>query len=552
MDITANFCDIPALSELLNFIAHENGSTEEQLALAEACTSLALPMANCAIALIEPEALFSPVNTATLEGLFTKYAADRKAVEELADVASRAQYSGVLDHFIRGNAEDHHGAPIGAGTLFQLDGALRDLNACYWREALALTDVYEVMPQERRTTWDVAIEKRDVRRFFAERVDGLFRALSGDHVTNSPMGFGKRMIINWIHNGWHADSRRVGYISDLRAVVAKFMGRGEPRWQSSNAIVDIARQHHGQWIDVDGGALRLRVYKKGTAHLEVHPEMAWRLNAVLASIHPRAIPAEHRTRQPRPARGFRVMLRPLPFPVLEVLEDMRSRGTEEGGRRFNLPYGYSDLDRSIAAEFERVVEAIGGAVVAKEWAVLFDYPAAPVVDEVLASGCIPDKVSHQYYPTPPEVARLAVEMAQIGDHHSVLEPSAGQGGLASLLPPARTTCVEISALHCKILRGRGFNVDHADFILWARDLGDVRFDRVVMNPPFAGGRHSLHVRVAAQLLAPQGRLVAVLPASLRSKAVLPEGEFSCEWSDVMRNEFDGTGMAVAVLAATRV
>ena len=53
------------------------------------------------------------------------------------------------------------------------------------------------------------------------------------------------------------------------------MGRTKPVWDT-HRIVNIARERRGQWIEIDGGSLRLRVYKKATAHLEVHPEMAWR------------------------------------------------------------------------------------------------------------------------------------------------------------------------------------------------------------------------------------------------------------------------------------
>ncbi len=38
----------------------------------------------------------------------------------------------------------------------------------------------------------------DRGKFFAQRVDGIFRALSRSHVTNSPSGFRKRMILEGV------------------------------------------------------------------------------------------------------------------------------------------------------------------------------------------------------------------------------------------------------------------------------------------------------------------------------------------------------------------
>lgn len=45
-------------------------------------------------------------------------------------------------------------------------------------------------------------------------------------------------------------------------------------------------------------AFGIRVHKKGTAHIEIHPNLAWRLNLILAILYPQAIPPEHR-RKPR-------------------------------------------------------------------------------------------------------------------------------------------------------------------------------------------------------------------------------------------------------------
>jgi hypothetical protein len=102
-------------------------------------------------------------------------------------------------------------------------------------------------------------------------------------VTNRPEGFGKRMILARVYNEWGStEYKTAGYIQDLRIVIARFMGRDEPRWNATDSALLGARRRPGEWFTLDGGALRVRGYLKGTAHLEVHPEMAWRLNCVLA------------------------------------------------------------------------------------------------------------------------------------------------------------------------------------------------------------------------------------------------------------------------------
>ncbi|MFD2271810.1 methyltransferase [Undibacterium arcticum] len=114
---------------------------------------------------------------------------------------------------------------------------------------------------------------------------------------------------------------------------------------------------------------------------------------------------------------------------------------------------------------------------------------------------------------------------------------------------ARTRCIEISELHCKILAAKGFDVARADFIDWAAKTAD-RFDRIVMNPPFSDGRALTHLLAAAELVASGGRIVAVLPASLNGKDVLPG--WCVTWSEVFEGEFAGTSVSVVILAGVRV
>jgi len=75
------------------------------------------------------------------------------------------------------------------------------------------------------------------------------------------------------------------------------------------------------------------------------------------------------------------------------------------------------------------------------------------------------------------------------------------------------------------------------------------YDRIVMNPPFSEGRWLAHLEHAAAMLADDGRLVAVLPASAKGKDVLPG--WSCEWSRTYDNEFAGTSVSVVIMTAVR-
>lgn len=505
------------------------------------------------IQLGEPADFFAPVSSDLLDSLIGQYRAMRSVVEYVSNAVTGDTATAVR-YLLEGN-QDHSTRYVGdIGRMFAIAGGIAKLNAAYWSKALALTDVLDAMPQKRRDEWNKSIkdmttpefEESAVRptietllasraKFLAERVDGIFRALSGEHVTNSPMGFGKRMILSGVLNFYSSNSQS-GQINDLRCVIAKFMGRDEPKHYSSNRLIETLKYRWGEWVTLDGGAIRIRLYKKGTAHLEVHPDMAWRLNSILASMYPAAIPAEHRTKPKKQLKEFAMILRPLPFSVIEVIgESKRDRGTN------CYHTGYNTDNKVAKAEALRVFEMIGGVITDK--GIEFDYDPADAINEIITSGCIPDQVSHQYYPTPENVATAAVELAEIGDGDMCLEPEAGQGGIADRMPKARTTCVEISELHCKVLKAKGHHVEKADFLKWR----DGTFDRIVMNPPYSEGRWQAHLAHAATMLRAKGRLVAVLPASANGKSVLPG--LNLTWSREYSNEFAGTSVSVVILVA---
>lgn len=504
-----------------------------------------------------PEVLagvFEPLRIETLEDLFAEYDGAKKRMQDIAAIFDGTNTE-LLDHFLAANTDGR--GYVNTERLFSLEPALAALDASFWQRTLELTDVIEAMPQARRDKWHELVsthktppfERSTVlstlqdllaqrHLFFGERVDGIFRALSHAHVTNRPEGFGRRMIVAHVMGALGVNFSQAGHLADLRAVVARFMGRGEPRHYDVHRIVEAARRYNcGKWVSLDGGAIRLRVYGNGNAHLEVHPEMAWRLNAILASMYPGAIPEQHRRRPKRRApKDFQFYSRPLPFVVIELLVDGRI-----DGEIFEFRYGAEE--HRAYREACDVLQALGG--VHQDGVFRFDYSIREVIAEVVASGVVPDQRAHQYYPTPAELAARVVAAAGIEAHHSVLEPSAGQGALATLMPAQQTTLVEISPLFAKVLRAKGREVIQTDFLRWRPRR---RFDRIVMNPPFDRGQWREHLAHASELLAGGGRIVAVLPMGASGRADLLPG-FACTWSAPV--PFPGTSIEVVVLVADR-
>ena len=116
----------------------------------------------------------------------------------------------------------------------------------------------------------------------------------------------------------------------------------------------------------------------------------------------------------------------------------------------------------------------------------------------------------QFYPTPKNVAEHLVELAEIKEGNSVLEPSAGTG---NLLDPISVKCdilaIEPLMENSDVLRRKGYNHSVCTFEEF-KEHTTQEFDRVVMNPPFSGQRDIKHVLMAYDMLKPGGILVGII------------------------------------------
>jgi predicted RNA methylase len=191
-------------------------------------------------------------------------------------------------------------------------------------------------------------------------------------------------------------------------------------------------------------------------------------------------------------------------------------------------------DRSLYEEVNRVLVALGGRWSGSAKAHVFDRPAAPRLEEALATMVVkPNPLD--YFATPLDVAAVMLdrlEMDEPGEDGEayrdfrILEPSAGDGALVAVLDRvvsvAKIVAVEVDPARAEALIEKAEYMTNevetwdSDFLgLDARMLGGV-FDRVVMNPPFtAEGNPTLyvdHVLHAYTMLDEGGILVAVTPA----------------------------------------
>jgi SAM-dependent methyltransferase len=121
----------------------------------------------------------------------------------------------------------------------------------------------------------------------------------------------------------------------------------------------------------------------------------------------------------------------------------------------------------------------------------------------------------------------------------VLEPSCGCGRFLDALAKRGNTVlgVEVDPGRAAIARAKGHAVVAGNFL----DMPPTAdFDRVVMNPPFAGRHYIKHVQHALRFLKPGGVLISILPAT----AWYDHGELKGKWEDLPVASFAESGTNV--------
>ncbi|EOF5090528.1 DUF4942 domain-containing protein [Salmonella enterica] len=478
-----------------------------------------------------------------------------------------------------------------------LEWVKQNIWAEYWKKVTDMTNVLLIMPASRRDEWrEQFIEGKqettktdrtgyqmrvkefvgvpefkaetviptmlnllnDRHKYLSERVYGLFKALSPAHKTNKTNGFSERLIIaNCISEFWRdsvsVNYRKEDYIDDLRVMLHFFAHKEFITINRTTEMLSAAYRANdcqtGDWMNVDGNLMRVKMFKNGNVHFEIHPDVAWKLNEVLAYSMPAAIPAPYRTApKTRAPKEFGLIQKTISEPVRTALRD--GRFSKDNGDWYFFD---SKLQKTQSDELERTLTFIGGVQENKHWR--FPYEVGHTLNTIVATGLIPDAKSHQFYPTPRIIAEYVARAIELQPGETLLEPEAGRGDLLAYVETRQEdiTCIEVSPLFAEILRGKGYvNTVCCDFMKWSDDNAGYMFDKIVMNPPYSLGRHKEHTMAALGHLKVGGRLVAVLPGDTPVLNWLTLDNYVYAKGKSFTDEFEDTGITVSVYVFKRV
>lgn len=519
---------------------------------------------------------FAPSRFDAFDVLIDEY---DKGVSKLKQLHTDLQDNGFLTFLVDGYSR-----------LLSLEESITAYRSYMWQRAMKLTDVLDFMPTVLREAWTNLIETGNGRdltprlqlesgfitdinnpikfdgvpeftedgvratigalmhmrgAFLTSMVDGIFFHLSGEHVTNRPEGFSKRFIVNNVYNqnSWGIDFNRysnVSYIHDLRFVIGKLLKRNPIRYgvycgDSGDVIKSVISEvGYGKWGWIDGNAIKIRCYMKGTVHIELHPELTWQLNAILANKYPNAIPSKF-TKRVDAKRQERVLFKN----VIDERVINAIRGYKYSANVIKLKYGVHD--KWLNREIDNVMILIGGVPnIHGEYK--FSYDSRDVINNILTNRVIPDQKSHQFYPSPESVVSVVCDaVSDIDGVKTVCEPSCGTGNImVGLLNKGYDlTGYEISPVFAEVAQSRigdSGSVITGDFL----DIVGVRYDTIAMNPPFDQGRWLEHVRHAVTL---SDNVIAVLPEGANCDKV----GVSFDVVQTVENAFENTSINVKVV-----
>jgi len=195
----------------------------------------------------------------------------------------------------------------------------------------------------------------------------------------------------------------------------------------------------------------------------------------------------------------------------DVLEIIDAGITE--GNVYYLPK--MQLDRSMYTKVNKVLEILGGKWNRKQKGHIFETSIDDRIDDIILTGEIIDKKKElQFFETPENIALQICELANIKPDSTVLEPSAGRGAILKVAE-------EYYSRHLFWSELDDYNASH---IYIGKKIGknfleiepdEIKFDRIIMNPPFSRQQDIDHVTHALKFLKDDGILVSVISASIK-------------------------------------
>ena len=162
------------------------------------------------------------------------------------------------------------------------------------------------------------------------------------------------------------------------------------------------------------------------------------------------------------------------------------------------------------------------------------------------------KKEFQFFATPEKLADELVYLADLKQHDTILEPSAGQGAIVKAINKVCDVvpdCFELMEVNTLILKksGLSFNLIGEDFL---KNKGKT-YSKIIANPPFTKNQDIDHLKEMYNCLSRGGKLVCITSESWVNGSQKKQVDFKnwlekekAEIIDIEKGSFKESGTAV--------
>lgn len=146
---------------------------------------------------------------------------------------------------------------------------------------------------------------------------------------------------------------------------------------------------------------------------------------------------------------------------------------------------------------------------------VFPNDAQQYIDRITEGEKVNIKKEFQFFATPSELAKDLVFYADLKQHDTILEPSAGQGAIIKEINKVCEVvpdCFELMDINRNVLSNSGakFNLIGFDFLEVPKSK---KWTKIIANPPFIKNQDIDHVNKMYNSLSNGGRIVSIMSTS---------------------------------------
>lgn len=214
----------------------------------------------------------------------------------------------------------------------------------------------------------------------------------------------------------------------------------------------------------------------------------------------------------------------------EVLQNCTVEGTV-----IKLPN--TQLDRKLYQEVAKSLELIGGKWKGgKVFGFVFLTDPTDLLEEIANGKKRNPKKEFQFFATPDKLADELIYLADVKQHDTILEPSAGQGAIIRAINKVcdvKVDCFELMNVNTIVLNktGLNFNLIGEDFF----KHNNKTYSKIIANPPFTKNQDIDHLREMYECLSRGGRLVCITSESWVNGTQKKQVDFK-EWLEKVEAE----------------